>query len=241
MNTKVLKTNLLFGALLAAGMQVAVAETVSLQNASATFSQDIEFSVGAAIDGVLDETGWAIYPGINSQAAVFETTSDKGFVGGSILTFVFSQLLGNFHNIGSFKLSTTSDARSTFADGLASGGDVSANWTPLIPTSFFATSGATSFQKIDGSTLISGANSFTDTYTITAATSLSAITGFRLDVLPDSTLPAGGPGRASNGNFVLSEFQVTISPVPEQGQFSLLALGLLSMTVLSKVARRKSS
>ncbi len=35
------------------------------------------------------------------------------------------------------------------------------------------------------------------------------ITGFRLDVLPDQRLPAQGPGRASNGNFVVSEVSVT--------------------------------
>ena len=32
------------------------------------------------------------------------------------------------------------------------------------------------------------------------------VTAIRLEVLPDKTLPAQGPGRAANGNFVLSEF-----------------------------------
>ena len=38
------------------------------------------------------------------------------------------------------------------------------------------------------------------------------ITAIRLDVLPDDSLPAKGPGRAGNGNFVLSEFVVQSKP-----------------------------
>ena len=34
------------------------------------------------------------------------------------------------------------------------------------------------------------------------------ITGFRLEVLADSSFPDSGPGRNGNGNFVLTEFQV---------------------------------
>ena len=34
------------------------------------------------------------------------------------------------------------------------------------------------------------------------------ITGIRLEVLADKSLPAKGPGRAPNGNFVLNDFKV---------------------------------
>ena len=37
------------------------------------------------------------------------------------------------------------------------------------------------------------------------------MTGFRLELLPDPSLPGGGPGRAVNGNFALNEFCVTAS------------------------------
>ena len=40
-------------------------------------------------------------------------------------------------------------------------------------------------------------------------TKLKGITAIRLEVLPDPSLPAKGPGRAPNGNFVLNEFKVT--------------------------------
>ena len=33
------------------------------------------------------------------------------------------------------------------------------------------------------------------------------VTGFRVEVLPDKSLPKRGPGRAGNGNFVLSELK----------------------------------
>src|SRR5207245_622348 len=48
-------------------------------------------------------------------------------------------------------------------------------------------------------------------YVVTARTKLTSISAFRLDVLPDPSLPAMGPGRAPNGNFVLSEFQVRVA------------------------------
>ena len=56
--------------------------------------------------------------------------------------------------------------------------------------------------------IASGANPSPDSYTVTAKTTLKEITGIRLEVLPDPSLPGQGPGRAPNGNFVLSEFKV---------------------------------
>src|SRR5262249_6056456 len=43
-------------------------------------------------------------------------------------------------------------------------------------------------------------------------TKATGVTALRLEALPDDTLPAKGPGRAQNGNFVLSEFTVTVAP-----------------------------
>src|SRR5262249_53489707 len=60
----------------------------------------------------------------------------------------------------------------------------------------------------DGSILASGKNPFPEVYTVTARTKLQGITAVKLEVLPDPSLPAKGPGRAGNGNFVLSEFKL---------------------------------
>ncbi len=54
----------------------------------------------------------------------------------------------------------------------------------------------------------SGTSPATDTYTITLKTPLEGVTALKLEVLPDASLPAMGPGRAPNGNFVLSELKV---------------------------------
>jgi hypothetical protein len=47
---------------------------------------------------------------------------------------------------------------------------------------------------------------------IEAKADASVITGVRLEVLPDPSLPRGGPGRDAAGNFFLSDFTVEIAP-----------------------------
>ena len=59
----------------------------------------------------------------------------------------------------------------------------------------------------DGSITSSGGKSPSD-YTIVAASSLDKITGVMLETLPDEKLPRFGPGRAPDGNFVLSEIEL---------------------------------
>ena len=59
-----------------------------------------------------------------------------------------------------------------------------------------AKSGATLTKQPDGSILVSGKPGVTDLYTITATTKAAGLTAIRLELLPDKTLPAMGPGRA---------------------------------------------
>ncbi len=63
----------------------------------------------------------------------------------------------------------------------------------------------------DGSVLVSGNNPEKAIYTVVGRLSVSEINAVRLDVLPDKSLPANGPGRVAHGNFVLSEMTVEIS------------------------------
>ncbi|MEQ1859802.1 MAG: PSD1 and planctomycete cytochrome C domain-containing protein [Chthoniobacteraceae bacterium] len=53
-----------------------------------------------------------------------------------------------------------------------------------------------------------------DTYTITVKTTLTGITGIKLEALTDPSLPGEGPGRGdpARPNFVLNEFTVTAAP-----------------------------
>ena len=85
-------------------------------------------------------------------------------------------------------------------------------WTVLDPIAARSAAGVTLTKQPDGSILASGDNPLTDTYTITAKTDLTGITGIRLEALPDPSLPAGGSGRAINGNFALNEFRVMAAP-----------------------------
>jgi hypothetical protein len=216
----------------AIALQAKATTGVGLQQATATFSQTFtgDFSVGRAINGTTaDGLGWAIEPQEgHNQTAAFETTANVGFAGGSLLTFTLNHdyAVWGGHMLGRFRLSVTTDDRSTFCDGLPTGGDVTANWIVLDPLSFSATSGATMSELADHSLLVSGVLQNTDIYTITAPTTLTGITGIRLEALTDPSLPFGGPGRQpDNGNFVLSEFSVGIDVIPEPSACALLATG----------------
>jgi mono/diheme cytochrome c family protein len=84
-------------------------------------------------------------------------------------------------------------------------------WTVLEPQTYYASVG-TKFTKLDDNSLLAtGSNPGVSIYTVTARTSLKGITGFRLEALADPNLPSYGPGRADNGNFVLTEFTVEAS------------------------------
>lgn len=87
-------------------------------------------------------------------------------------------------------------------------------WKPLETAEIKSESGTTFNKLDDGSILATGAAPPNDTYTVMARTSLKGLTAFRLEALPDPSLPTGGTGRAADGNFVLSRFRVTI----EDGQ-----------------------
>jgi hypothetical protein len=93
-----------------------------------------------------------------------------------------------------------------------------AQWTVVEVTKAHSQGGAQLTKQADGSILASGKNPFPEVYTITANTKLTGITGVRLEVLPDPTLPGRGPGRGLNGNFVLNEFRVLAAPTNDPAQ-----------------------
>jgi len=70
--------------------------------------------------------------------------------------------------------------------------------------------GATLTVGKDGSILASGSKDAIDVYSVVGKAKFKdPITALRLEVLTDPSLPAKGPGRADNGNFVLQEFKLT--------------------------------
>lgn len=82
-------------------------------------------------------------------------------------------------------------------------------WVILSPKTIKSTGGATLSKLADNSILAGGANSQKDVYEITAEATAGKMTAVRLEALTHQTLPGNGPGRHSNSNFVLSEFELT--------------------------------
>ena len=82
-------------------------------------------------------------------------------------------------------------------------------WQALKPVTAASQEGVTLTVQDDGTILASGKNPATDTYTLAFENVPANITAIRLEVLPHDSLPTKGPGRAGNGNFVLSEIRVS--------------------------------
>lgn len=72
-----------------------------------------------------------------------------------------------------------------------------------------------------------------DSYSISAVTSETAITDIQLEAIAEASLPGNDPGRASDSNFVVSEFAVTATPVPEPSVGALLA-GMCALAVAGR-------
>lgn len=201
---------------------LAAAAPVELQNGTATFSQGPfgggPYSPTMAIDGVFYtgtpccSNGWTIarFPGdlTTSEVAVWQTGSD---VGPGLLTFTMYFLDPNpGHILGRFRWSVTTDKRSTYADGLPESGNVTANWTVLTSPVIQGPTGMSFTVLSDASILAGGAVPGQGLYQVTYETDLKHITGIRLEVLEDATLPTNGPGFAANGNFVLTEVHLDV-------------------------------
>ncbi len=60
----------------------------------------------------------------------------------------------------------------------------------------------------DGSLLVTGVNPAKAAYTLEFKSGVKNITGLKIEVLPDNSLGANGPGRAPHGNFVLNDVRV---------------------------------
>jgi hypothetical protein len=97
-------------------------------------------------------------------------------------------------------------------------------WTVVDPLDAKASSGARFKSMDDKSLLVEGANPANDIYTFGIRTDRKAITAFRLEALPDDGLVEKGPGRSSNGNFVLSEVKVSAAPSADPTTSKVIAL-----------------
>jgi hypothetical protein len=223
----------------------AAAVPVQLENATATFSQGPfgggPYTPAQAIDGSFfpgdpslgTGNGWAIdrFPGdfTTDETAVWQTVTD---VGPGLLTFRMYFLHWNpGHLLGRFRLSVTTDDRSTYADGLAEGGDVTANWTVLNPLTVQGPAGMTFTELSDHSILAGGTVADQGIYEIRAAAHMGGITGIRLEALEDPSLPANGPGFYANGNFMLTEIQLNAVHIPDPATLALLGVAFAAISL----------
>lgn len=87
-------------------------------------------------------------------------------------------------------------------------------WAVLKPAEAKSLGGAAFKSLDDGSILAAGDGPDRDTYEVKFRIPVKGMTGLMLEVLADDSLPAKGPGRGANGNFVLNDLRATIDGQP---------------------------
>jgi len=99
----------------------------------------------------------------------------------------------------------------------ASWRDAEKQWIVPDTLAVISKNGANLKPLLDRSILSLGPRPDKDTYTIRFATDLVKVTGIRLEVISDETLPKSGPGRADNGNLHLTEVRATAQAKGDDG------------------------
>ncbi len=89
------------------------------------------------------------------------------------------------------------------------------DWTVLENAEVIATNGVKFEELLDHSFIPRGDNPPTGVYYLTAKTQLKNITGIRLELMTDHTLPRTGPGRSTQGVAWLSEFVAEAAPAEQ--------------------------
>ena len=84
------------------------------------------------------------------------------------------------------------------------------NWKPAELLNYITLGMGAFLRQPDGSLLSDQKAQPNDTYQVNIKSPGDQITAIRLRVLPHESLPSGGPGLASNGNFVLTDAQVKV-------------------------------
>ncbi len=219
--------------------QPAAATPVTFSQGYATFSQS-GFSAAGLFDG--GSYGWAIADsngGTHSQSALLVLATPLS-AGSYDLTFVANQFFeccGTTHTLGEFSFGYTTDAAPTLGS----------TQTLVTYTGGSSLTGAT-FTFDTGRVLASGGG-VTDAYTINGTiSSLAAITGIFLNVYEsEAGYPTNGPGRANNGNFVVTELTLdatrradvpVTAGVPEPATWAMMILGFGTVGTAIRSRRR---
>ncbi|MGB0580430.1 MAG: DUF1549 domain-containing protein [Limisphaerales bacterium] len=97
------------------------------------------------------------------------------------------------------------------------------NWANIEPTKLAATGGI-KLTKTNKVIYASKQKKGNVIYTVTTETALKNISAFRIEVLLDKVMPKSGPGFNTDGNFVLSEFEVFVAPKDNPKKMTKVAL-----------------
>ena len=102
-------------------------------------------------------------------------------------------------------------------------------WVALDLKNLKSSNGAKLEVQKDKSVFASGREGKTN-YSFTSETTLEGITGLRIEALTDKRLPSQGPGRPPNGNFVLTELELTSASKKEPNKKTKAKFGNATAT-----------
>ncbi len=105
-------------------------------------------------------------------------------------------------------------------------GTPTAQWSVLDFEQVTTLHGTRLVRQPDGSLLKEGTTPDHETYVLKARTGAPAVTAIRLEALTDKSLPHNGPGAGGNGNFALTELELTAAPV--DGSASAVSIKIAS-------------
>jgi hypothetical protein len=108
-------------------------------------------------------------------------------------------------------------------------------WTTVRPAGMNARNGSLLKQLDDGSILSTGPAPVHDVYDLMVLPGKQRITALRIEVLPDDSHPEKALGRASDGRFTLSKFEVRNSTVSESQEPPLVYMSRAEADINQKV------
>ena len=101
--------------------------------------------------------------------------------------------------------------------------DLKVKWSIIDPKKL-ASTGGIKLTKTNGVIYASKEKKGNVVYTVTTEAAQKNISAFRIEVLLDKVMPKSGPGFNSDGNFVLSEFEVFVAPKDNPKKMTKVAL-----------------
>jgi mono/diheme cytochrome c family protein len=163
----------------------------------------------AAYFNSIDETGANDAGGLANPILAIPTPEQQAAIDGLKAAEQTAQV-----SVDSVEQQARGEQAAWEASLVAGGQPPAVEWLPLLPTELSSEQGATLNALDDGSVRADGASPDADDYVLRFADAPAGVTALRLEALPDEALVNGGPGRADNGNFVLSELTLLVGDQP---------------------------